>query len=550
LGVPNPVVTAEKALSHGYYFAYERALTGWNPRFTPGYVSFDPSGKAYVCAGDRIQWVGKDGRWTHADLAPVIAAWARARGWPGVRNNWDGRFEPMLRFDRSGDAYALAQVTAIDLSEKEVSWTNRTQLLLHSRDSLRTWRAYVVPGGRLACFEKLDGHNTDAMNFPPALVIGDISYFAGTSPTCSLVVPVKKPDGTLELGGGYPYAENAIVGPPHSGDGSYLASVGDKIYLAWGWCPDMGHYPKILAELTNKGAVVNNRWAADCWMWYTLKDTELGKTLPPIPARHSSLTQTTISYSHTVTTKYSSNGVPTFVSVFDRKTRKFDPPVFVGMGGPFLDGHNWPALTVDSKGYLHVVINGHHDPVMYTRSLRPRDATEWTPATYVFPETARLSYSTLSCDKDDTLYTVHRSTSDKLYNNRLGFYRKKAGGEWEPERPLVWPFKYMYMVWYQRMSYDRTRDRLFLTYSSRGGQQQLAQDMYEHLVFTHPDQEAKLAANSGKPKAANHGRVTPWPNPVQKTGGDMYNPHAGDVAMLVSRDHGETWGLATTDDFK
>jgi hypothetical protein len=48
--------------------------------------------------------------------------------------------------------------------------------------------------------------------------------------------------------------------------------------------------------------------------------------------------------------------------------------VLIGFGGINAeDNHNWPALAVDSQGYLHVVINGHHNPFRYVRSARPLD---------------------------------------------------------------------------------------------------------------------------------------------------------------------------------
>lgn len=543
------VITPEKAICHGYYFNYERAQYGYDPRFQPGYVSFDPAGKAYVWAGDRIQWVDGSGKWTYSNLQPVIRAWGKAQGWPGIRNGWGPQgCDPMIRFDNAGDVYVLANVTIVDEFDKEPHWSNRTALLLHSRDAMKTWQTYRVPGGRMANFEKLDGHNTDCLANPPVILIGDITYFPETDLNAYLVLPVKEADGSLRFDGPYKYAENAITGNFHSGDGNVAVSAGDKIFIAWGWSPDSGRFPDIRTELAKDGSI--GRWGGGSWVWSKLKDTKLGETLPPVSEDHPAMKLSSITYSHSITTNSSANGVPTFVSVFDRKTRSFSAPVFVGMGGPQLDGHNWPAITIDSKGYLHVVINGHHDPFMYTKSARPLDASAWTTPVYVSPETARLSYATLTCSADDTLYTVHRSTSDKLYNNRLGFYRKKAGGAWEPERTLVFPFKYMYMVWYQRMTYDRKRDRLFLTYYSRGGQQQLSQDMYEFLIFQHPDQEKVLAANQGNPKAANHGRVTPWPKPMNRTGGDMYNPLAGDVAVIVSTDHGDTWRLAVTEDFR
>ncbi len=82
------------------------------------------------------------------------------------------------------------------------------------------------------------------------------------------------------------------------------------------------------------------------------------------------------------------------------------------------DNHNWGAITVDGKGYLHVVINGHHNPAAYSRTVRPLDISEWTPTQYVLPEDQKLqpnlSYATLNCDKKNNLYTVHRSTTGGL----------------------------------------------------------------------------------------------------------------------------------------
>ncbi len=221
------VITPEKAICHGYYFNYERAMYGYDPRFQPGYVSFDPAGKAYVWAGDRIQWLDAGGKWTYSDLAPGIIAWGKAQGWTGIRNGWGSQgCDPMIRFDNKGDAYVLANVTLVDEFDKEPHWSNRTALLLHSRDAMKTWQAYRVPGGRMANFEKLDGHNTDCLANPPVILNGDITYFPGTDLGAYLVLPVKNADGTLRFDGPYKYAENAVTGNFHSGDGNVAVSAG------------------------------------------------------------------------------------------------------------------------------------------------------------------------------------------------------------------------------------------------------------------------------------------------------------------------------------
>jgi hypothetical protein len=72
------------------------------------------------------------------------------------------------------------------------------------------------------------------------------------------------------------------------------------------------------------------------------------------------------------------------------------------------DNHGGPSLTVDSEGYLHIAYYPHHHPMRYRRSVRPNDASEWTPAVEVG---ANATYPTLVCGPDDTLYLTFRVSS-------------------------------------------------------------------------------------------------------------------------------------------
>ena len=132
--------------------------------------------------------------------------------------------------------------------------------------------------------------------------------------------------------------------------------------------------------------------------------------------------------------------------IFHLKTKKLSKPAFVGMGGGVYDNHNWGAITVDGKGYLHVVINGHHNPTAYSRTVKPLDISKWTAPEYVLPKGQKnqpnLSYATLNCDKQNNLYTAHRSTTG-AYNNHIGLYRMTPEGKWQPEQTLIIPFKYI-----------------------------------------------------------------------------------------------------------
>ena len=60
---------------------------------------------------------------------------------------------------------------------------------------------------------------------------------------------------------------------------------------------------------------------------------------------------------------------------FDRKSGAWSPTYTLGEGR---DNHARPTITVDSQGYLHVIIGGHHSGLQYRRSVRPDDASRWS----------------------------------------------------------------------------------------------------------------------------------------------------------------------------
>ena len=90
------------------------------------------------------------------------------------------------------------------------------------------------------------------------------------------------------------------------------------------------------------------------------------------------------------------------IRTLDRKTGTWSRTHTIGKSN---DNHGRPAMTIDSKGYLHVVYGLHHDAIPYRRSVRPNDTSEWTEPV-VFG--SRLSYPTLMCGPDDSLYLTGR----------------------------------------------------------------------------------------------------------------------------------------------
>lgn len=534
-----PEVTATAFITHQTYHRKERALYKYYPRFASGYVSVSPLGKAYVYSGDVIQWLDNDKRWQMTSLKATLAQWARKQGWKGLRNCWGAQGgDPMLRFDREGNVYALAAVTRLGPDGAEVDWRQRTTLLLHSRDACGTWTVYRLPG-RIASFEKLDGHNHECLERPPVILMSDYKHFADADQDATLLIPQKKKNGSLKLPPPVKYAEDCIGVNYHSGDGNIAITHGGKIFLVYGWTPAEIAYPEIAKSLAADGK--------KGWTLSNLRGTAVAKTLPPIPDHHAGM-QMSFPYrmhkdrSSDYPTAFSRDGVPTFVRSYDLGTGTLGDPVYIGSGGGSLDGHNWPAITVDSKGILHVLINGHHNPFVYTHTLKPDDISAWSKPRYI--KTGRqspyLSYATLNCDRHDTLYSVHRSTT-ACYNNRLVLYRKKSGKPWEGERSLVAPFKGLYFAWRHRMTYDAFLDRLILTYYSSGSMSSLSCDMYEFLIFYRPEQEMILR------------KTNPVLKPMVKspywdswTHSMIMLPRSGELTSLISSNGGEDWCLLTT----
>ena len=91
------------------------------------------------------------------------------------------------------------------------------------------------------------------------------------------------------------------------------------------------------------------------------------------------------------------------VRSLDHETGNWSATYTLGEGR---DNHSRPTIVVDSKGYLHVIIGGHHTGLQYRRSLRPSDTSEWTEI-----ETfGKTTYPVLICGPDDTLYLTGRTT--------------------------------------------------------------------------------------------------------------------------------------------
>ena len=114
------------------------------------------------------------------------------------------------------------------------------------------------------------------------------------------------------------------------------------------------------------------------------------------------------------------------IRTLDRKSNKWLPAVTLGPG---IDNHARPTIAIDSQGGLHVVLSGHNTPMMYRRSVRPNDASEWTKPQPIDDGT----YPMLVCGPDDVLVVASRPKTHSGMNLYL-----KTGDDsaWKP-RPHI-----------------------------------------------------------------------------------------------------------------
>jgi len=290
--------------------------------------------------------------------------------------------------------------------------------------------------------------------------------------TLLLLAPEKDANGKLLSEGPVEVSSDSLMVPNHSGAANSVVTVGDKTHIIW------------------PGATAPN----------------------------------------------GESGTPQYIATFDRITRKMGPTVFLGMAGKGSpDAHCMPAVCVDSKGYLHVIMGAHGQKMLYMRSREPNSTTSgWSEASSIgTPDKINnisLSYIALVCDPEDTLHLVIRQAYLPESHMGLSYTRKKAGADWENTRELVIPFHSDYSCWYHKLSIDR-KGRLFLNYS------------YFANYLTEPEIDAyrrKWPADGLVVK-----NVTSWNSNRFNCG--SVNPH--DPVLLMSEDGGDTWKFAATADF-
>ncbi|MEW6357617.1 MAG: BNR-4 repeat-containing protein [Planctomycetota bacterium] len=280
--------------------------------------------------------------------------------------------------------------------------------LLHSADCGATFTAYPITGTGHFDIEEFSGHNSP--QGPPPFVCftrtaKDPKLKWRSLNDLSLFLPEKR--------------EGRIVIP--------------ESVLITRLCIGLASHSGIPATIVSRGSKVHVTWA---------EATDPEKEVP---------------------------GVPTYVATYDRATSRLGKPALIGYGPPPNDVHNSPSITMDSKGFLHVVVGTHGRPFKYARSLEPNTADGgWTRAEDVGADLSQ-TYVGLVCDRSDTLHLVFRLWRLPEQYFPAGQYAslahmtKRPGEPWSKPRLLVVAPFTDYSVYYHRLTIDR-RGRLFLSY--------------------------------------------------------------------------------------
>lgn len=314
--------------------------------------------------------------------------------------------------------------------------------LIYSPDLGKTFKTYPCSGS----LELRVGPNK--LEFPPAICQTKTKYvdrekkrqpkmaWWARRGNLSILLPEKTEDG-LELGDPILITDKCLAAGSggHSGGTSFAVTIGDKIHIVYAEAPE---------------------------------DVREG-------------------------------GNPIHIATVDRKTRTVLAKKFLVTAPPRkTDVHTRPTITVDSKGYLHVLSGSHGQPFFYLKSLNPNDITGgWTkPA----PMIGKQCYASIVCDKEDRLHSVFR---EWIPHPSLGYsYAEAEEGKWTKPVTLVHGAnpkgKKEYGIFYHRLFIDR------------------ASNLYINFTFFE-----------------------------FKTGDKGIYPEV----LIVSKDRGKTWQLASSETF-
>lgn len=435
--------------------AYENALFGYAPDYMRNETYFDAENRPWI----RQRTDSSDGT-TGVYTLTEGSQWAHFGFEDAIREKY-----PEYRTSRGGGGFAGAKL-AFD-GEGGIYTTLRLEVadeqfavLVFSPDDGSSWQVFELRGSQ-AEVEQFTGHN--ALDIPPPILAFEF-VAPHAARFCSyhdlwLYMPRRGGD-RLVLGEPIKVAEAVVGSCQHSGGPASSATQDGRTHIVWG---------AVSGEPDGSGA--------------------------------------------------DERGVPTYATTYDHATGEVGEQVLLGHGPPVNDVHNVPAITIDSEGYLHVVIGAHGNPFRYVHSLHPNDASTWTEPEIMLTRgfvrddgshRGRQTYISLVCDQHDTLHVASRQNrNDGAYHGfssyrTLSIQHRPKNGRWTRDAtPLVIAAFPGYSIWYHKLTIDRL-GHLWLSYGYWS----------RHAVY-----------ESHYPGRYYH------------------------RAVLLSRDGGITWKLAETSDF-
>jgi hypothetical protein len=194
------------------------------------------------------------------------------------------------------------------------------------------------------------------------------------------------------------------------------------------------------------------------------------------------------------------------VITFDHATNQWLGPFRVS-DKPVYDEHGYPVLTVDSRGYLHIVYDGHQIPLKYKRSLRPNDASAWAS----YEEIGEVAtYPHLFVGPNDALFVFYRERGDSYDRWVEQMQTKEVGGSWSTPKTIL------DSEW---RSNDPMNDFTVLVQSVH-----LGQDGAIYMTWSWQPRQEAYDVDVGFAKSADFGRTwtwmdgTPYTLPIGRTG--------------------------------
>jgi hypothetical protein len=590
----------------------EREYFGYQPAFIPNPVTFDATNRPFILTFDgclQILNLNNDGKWGVVDLVRTAELQWLANCLAGkydIGKDYSGFYcigpakvecstppkceiipgnillsgeanDNRVVFDANGDAYTILRTSRAVTFDKH--------LLLHaSYPDYTTWTPYAIPGtedGVDAKLEHADGHNLFAN--PPNLILGT----PATPPSILVYISQRVPDD---------YNKAGVVNGSLRGRLEYVKVTKDKSGLHFAPYSVLEEaLPNVVLDSEGfiSGPYVDQnhpKWSPIVWDGNPIVPglAAGASTQPNYMVTHGD--KTYIVFIGVTNYDAMTAGSPTYVVTVDNSTDppKFHPPQFLGASIRWLgkdpqtshccdhgtwslvgqewccayegacivgeyrigsaqypedvipDVHDFPAICVDSLGRLHVIIGAHNRQFQYVMGTPGAEMVVWGPLSLVGePDcSGQYSYPALACDADDNLHLVARDG-----NGALVYLRKPANGSWDTTRKVLveatWHTGY-YTDWYHNLTIDQ-KGRLFVSYIFYANQLKKKETQAYEQKWPSEVLQADLADQTTPCWATMPADPT---QPCWMTGVKVHDP-----VVLISTDGGDSFRLATTEDF-